>query len=66
MMFWSTLESSVSSWKKMKRVMGYILFFIQKMKESISVIRRQELKCEDDLLNIERINEDEVMILKLA
>ena len=50
----------------MKRVMGYILFFIQKMKESISVIRRQELKCEDDLLNIERINEDEVMILKLA
>ena len=50
----------------MKRIIGYILPFIQKMKESITIIRRQKLKCEEELLNVERIKEGEVMILKLA
>ena len=62
----STLESRISSWQKMKRIMEYILLFIQKMKESITIIRKQELKCEEELLNVERIKEGEVMILKLA
>ena len=62
----STLELRISSWKKMKIIMGYILLFIQKMKESITIIRRQEQKCEEELLNEERIKEGEVMILKLA
>ena len=62
----STLELRISSWKKMKIIMGYILLFIQKMKESITIIRRQEQKCEEELLNVERIKEGEVMILKLA
>ena len=46
--------------------MGYILLFVQKMKEGITIIRKQELKCEEELLNVERIKEGEVMILKLA
>ena len=50
----------------MKRTMGYILLFIQKMKERITIIRREELKCEEELINVERIKEGEVMILKLA
>ena len=45
----STLEVRISSWKKMKRIMGYILLSIQKMKESITIIRKQELKCEEEL-----------------
>ena len=61
------LVSRISSWKKMKRIIGYILLFIQKIKESISTNRRQGLiKCEENLLNAERINEGGVMILKLT
>ena len=37
--------------------MGYILLFIHKMKEGMT--RRQELKCEKDLINGERMNEGE-------
>ena len=61
------LVSRISSWKEMKRIIGYILLFIQKIKESISTNRRQGLiKCEENLLNAERINEGGVMILKLT
>ena len=61
------LVSRISSWKKMKRIIGYILLFIQKIKESISTNRRQGLiKCEENLSNAERINEGGVMILKLT
>ena len=58
----SMLELRISSRKKMKRMMGYILLFIQKMKETITIIRRQE----EELLNVEKIKEGEVMILKLS
>lgn len=61
------LVSRISSSKKMKRIIGYILLFIQKIKESISTNRRQGLiKCEENLSNAERINEGGVMILKLT
>ena len=60
----STLESTISSWKRMKRVMGYVTMFINKLKQH-QCSKIQQVSLEKDLLYAEKIQNSEKMILKL-
>ena len=45
----STLESRIFSWKKMKRVLAYLMLFINKRKQK-QLSKIQEVRSKEDLL----------------
>ena len=49
----SVLESRISSWKKVKKVMAYVLMFIQRLKQRIE----NGTSYQDDSLNVKEIND---------
>ena len=61
----STLESRISSWKKMKRVMAYVMLFFNKLKQK-QCRKVQEVRLKEDLLDVEKIHNAEKMIVKLV
>ena len=60
----SALESTISSWKRMKRVMGYVTMFINKLKQN-QCSKIQQVSLKKDLLYAEKIQNSKKMILKL-
>ena len=60
----SLLESRISPWKKMKRVMAYVMLFINKLKQK-PCSKVQEVRLKEDLLDIDKIHNAEKMIVKL-
>ena len=58
------LESTISSWKRMKRVMGYVTMFINKLKQN-QCSKIQQVSLKKDLLYAEKIQNSKKMILKL-
>ena len=61
----STLESRISFWKKMKRVMAYVILFINKLKQK-QRSKVQELRLKENLLEVEKIHNAKKMIVKLV
>ena len=61
----STLESRISSWKKMKRVIAYVMLFVNKLKQK-QCSKVQEVRLKDNLLDVEEIHNAEKMIVKLV
>ena len=57
----TVLESRISSWKKMKRVMAYVMMFIQRLKQRIET----GTSYQDDSLNVKGINDaaNTIMVL---
>ena len=49
----TVLESRISSWKKMKRVMAYVMMFIQRLKQIIE----NGTSYQDGSLNVKGIND---------
>ena len=60
----SALESTISSWKRMKRVMGHVTMFINKLKQN-QCSKIQQVSLKKDLLYAEKIQNSKKMILKL-
>ena len=58
----TVLESRISSWKKMKRVMAYVMMFIQRLKQRIE----NGTSYQDDSLNVKGINDAANTIMALA
>ena len=61
-MILSVLESRMSSWKKIKRVMAYVMMFIQRLKQRIE----NGTSYQDDSLNVKGINDAANTIMALA
>ena len=61
-MIFSVLEFRISSWKKMKRVMAYIMMFIQRLKQRIE----NGKSYQDDSLNVKGINDAANTIMALV
>ena len=61
----STLESRISSWNRMKRIMGYVILFINKLKQK-QCSKVQDVSLKKDLLDAEKIYNNEKMILELV
>ena len=58
----STLESRISCWKKLKRVSGYILLFVEKVKNR----KASEESRRKSLLDVAILQTAEEIILKLV
>ena len=58
----TVLESRISSWKKMKRVMAYVMMFIQRLKQRIE----NGTSYQDDSLNVKGINDAANTIMALV
>ena len=58
----SVLESRMSSWKKIKRVMAYVVMFIQRLKQRIE----NGTSYQNDSLNVKEINDAAKTIMALV